>query len=322
MTANAVHLLVSSALNPSIFASTNKTFELRVTNYAYGVQIHAIHVAADAIIYKTPDSTRRIEMIGDSLTSGYSATYEGISSFGYGLAAGLGDTEYSITAYPGICVHDQNCFGNPRGQTYQWYQTSDTSPRARELYGSTPETWDFKKHPAADLVIINLGTNDNNSANNVGTEKYYASYVELVEGVHKTWPMAEIVIMVRPYLGVQNFLLTKCDQSLWNGFSQSGTTYRQVGAYTEEIYNVYKHFSGKNYLRSAGIRDPFIHYFNSTGILQHNDIDPQYHPTDVGHIKVASHLMQFVKNTFDWDFAATGPEIQHETLYWNDEVDY
>jgi hypothetical protein len=84
----------------------------------------------------------------------------------------------------------------------------------------------------------------------------------------------------------------------------------------------------------------FVHYFNTTGILQHNDMifAALPHPTDAGHVKVASHLMQYIKLTFGWDFgeavyawirsiltehlAATGPEVQHGTTYWNNEVGY
>ena len=55
-----------------------------------------------------------------------------------GLCAGLGDTECSITAYPGICLHDQDCWGNPRGQVHQWFYTSDTSYRASVKYGGKP----------------------------------------------------------------------------------------------------------------------------------------------------------------------------------------
>lgn len=54
--------------------------------------------------------------------------------------------------------------------------------------------------------------------------------------------------------------------------------------------------------------EPFVHYFNTTGIMQHNDIAPQYHPTDVGYIKVASHLIQYIRMKFDWVLYATGPE--------------
>ncbi|KAI6712302.1 acetylxylan esterase [Diplocarpon mali] len=303
ITTGATHLFAPAPTDPVVASTALSVFELRVSNFAYGVQIASVLTPPDSSLFTVPDFGRRLEMIGDSLSAGYSATYEGLASFGHGLCAGLGDTEYSITAIPGICVHDQECFGNPRGQTFQWYQTSDTSGRAQALYGDKPIPWDFQRHPAADIVVINLGTNDNNSANNVGVVNFYNSYVQLVEGVHQTWPEADIVIM-----------------SLWNGFYQSGTTYKQSGGYVNEVYDVYQHFN--NGTSAVPGTKPFVHYFNSTGILQHNDINPAYHPTDVGNIKLASHMMQYIKNTFGWEFAATGPEIQHETLYWNNEVAY
>lgn len=83
ITTNATHMLVSpitpgvnltSPINPS-------TFELRVTNWAYGVQISYVHVGKGEKIIKLPDSGRTIEVIGDSLSSGYSATLEGLSSY-------------------------------------------------------------------------------------------------------------------------------------------------------------------------------------------------------------------------------------------------
>lgn len=92
---------------------------ISVSNYAYGVQVNKVLVANGSSVYKLPVAPLMIEMIGDSLTAGYSATYEGISSFGWGLCEGMGNVEFSITAYPGICVHDQYCFGSYRGQTYQ-----------------------------------------------------------------------------------------------------------------------------------------------------------------------------------------------------------
>jgi len=54
--------------------------------------------------------------------------------------------------------------------------------------------------------------------------------------------------------------------------------------------------------------EAFVHYFNTTGILQHNDIGPQWHPTDVGAVKIASHLIQYIRMTFGWELRATGPE--------------
>lgn len=132
ITAGATHLLVSPAAN---LTSPSTTLELRVTNWAYGVQIAAVHVAAGESLVAAPEYGRRVEFIGDSLTSGMYTTYEGLSSFGYGIGAGLGETEYSVTAFPGICVTDLDCFYNPRGQVHQWFYTSDTSGRAQATYG-------------------------------------------------------------------------------------------------------------------------------------------------------------------------------------------
>ena len=66
----------------------------------------------------------------------------------------------------------------------------------------------------------------------------------------------------------------------------------------------------------------YVHLFDTAGILQHNDIGPLYHPTDVGHVKVASHLMRYLHDNFGWELLSTGPEVQSHTLYWNDEPNY
>jgi hypothetical protein len=143
-------------------------------------------------------------------------TLEGLSGFGYGIGAGLGETEvspikrfsfpmnqhfwhniqYSITAYPGICVYDKECWGNPRGHLFQWFHTSDTSWRNTEIYGDKPEVWDFSKHAAADIVVICIGTNDANAHNNVPPEGYVAQYTMFIEGIHTVWPNAQIVLVV------------------------------------------------------------------------------------------------------------------------------
>ena len=83
--------------------------------------------------------------------------------------------------------------------------------------------------------------------------------------------------------------------SLWNGFNAIGNSYAQGGAFIDETINLNKYFNSGNY---SGTN--FVHYFNTTGIMQHNDIGPKYHPTDVRQIKVASYLMQYIKIKFGW----------------------
>jgi hypothetical protein len=206
VTTNATHLLVSpSTLGVNLTTPiTPSTFELRVTNWAYGVQIGKVLVGKGEKIVKVPDYGRTIEVIGDSLSSGQYATLEGLSSYAYGLGAGLGNTEYSITAYPGICLFDKQCYGNLRGMLYQWFHTSDTSGRAIDIWGDKPEVWDFSKRPAADIVVINLGTNDANTSNNVTTDGFVAQYTMLIEGVHAVWPKAQIILIVSPHLTYPN----------------------------------------------------------------------------------------------------------------------
>ncbi|KAI0886148.1 SGNH hydrolase-type esterase domain-containing protein [Annulohypoxylon maeteangense] len=322
VTAGATHLLVSPK-TPGVnetFPVNPLRFELRVTNWAYGVQIDKVHVASGELLIKIPPYKRSIEFIGDSLTSGMYTSYEGLSSFAYGVGAGLGDTEWYVTAYPGICVSDQDCWGNPRGQSHQWFYASDTSWRASQLWGDEPESWDFdKQETTPDIVIINLGTNDNNTENHVSTETYVDAYKKLIQGVHGKYPEAQVLVM-----------------QLWMGFHPYGNSYQQDLGYELELKDIVAYFNSDQYLSKPAIWDgttnttttldtpskSFVHYFSTKGILQHNDIGPLWHPTDVGAIKVASHLSQFIKLTFGWDLIATGPEIFHDTLYWNDEQSY
>lgn len=79
VTAGGTHLLVSPTTPGS--AGYPRTFELRVTNWAYGVQINAVHVARGEKLVQLAQNSRHIEFIGDSLTSGMFQSYEGLSSW-------------------------------------------------------------------------------------------------------------------------------------------------------------------------------------------------------------------------------------------------
>lgn len=83
VTAGGTHLFVSNetAGVGQTYPVNPQTFELRVTNWGYGIQIDQVHVAAGESLVKIPNYGRAIEFIGDSLSSGMYTSYEGLSSF-------------------------------------------------------------------------------------------------------------------------------------------------------------------------------------------------------------------------------------------------
>lgn len=113
-------------------------------------------------------------------------------------------------------------------------------------------------------------------------------------------------------------------KSLWIGFYQYGNTYASGASQglVQQVQNTYDYFNSPSYLSQPTVYDgvtnttrtlntssaPFVKIFNTTGILQHNDIGPDYHPTDVGALKVASHALQYIKLTYGWELKNDGPE--------------
>jgi hypothetical protein len=85
------------------------------------------------------------------------------------------------------CHYDSRFYGNLNGQTVQWLKVPATSDRALSIYGSDAASildWDCWPYAAADIIIINIGTNDNNTNNNITTVQYYNSYVQLINEIH------------------------------------------------------------------------------------------------------------------------------------------
>src|SRR5689334_2314671 len=73
------------------------------------------------------------------------------------------------------------------------------------------------------------------------------------------------------------------------GSTRKATPMSKTMAFDEEIRRVVDQFQ-------------YVHLFNTTSILRHNDIAPQWHPADVSQIKVANQVLQFVKGEFGWEY--------------------
>lgn len=104
-----------------------------------------------------------------------------------------------------------------------------------------PPKWDFSKQQPADVVVINIGTNDNNTANNVTSAEFVPAYISLIEQIHATWPDAPIIV-----------------QSLWSGWYQTGSTWQQAQGFYNEIQEVVKHFNGGSLNKLGG--DGYVYW--------------------------------------------------------------
>ncbi|TQB72603.1 hypothetical protein MPDQ_006736 [Monascus purpureus] len=295
VTADSTYQFVGpwSDLDEAHLAET-KVFEMRV-------QIAGVAVAGDALLTVPPTFPKKVEIIGGSLASGQFATYETLSSWAHQYVAGLGNVEYTITAYPGACLVDNQCYGGVHGMTWYWHRASDPGFRAAQMYGPEPEEFDVGAGQPADLVLIQMGGNDHRPPNEIAAPDFYHAYIDMIEDVHRTWPHATVLIVV----------LSNDDQGQWGLFHREGTKYVQDMLYEEEHKRVHEYFKDRG----------FVYYFPTRGILQHNDIAPKDHPTDYGHAKVASHLLQWTRLVLGWQLEPTG-EVQHGTLFWNDQQEY
>ncbi|KAJ5805959.1 Esterase SGNH hydrolase-type subgroup [Penicillium pulvis] len=265
-----------------------KIFEMRV-------QIAGVSTASTAELTIPPRYAKKVEVIGGSIASGQYGSYETLSSWAYLFVAGLGNVEHTLTSYAGVCLVDKQCYdGSAHGMTWYWHRASDPGGRSRAFYPEEPEIFDNSAEQPADLVIIQLGGNDHRHPNEIPPRDFYHAYVNLIEDIHSTWPHAVILIM-----------------SQWGVWEKQGFSYVPNMVYEEEGRQVHQHFKDRG----------FVYYFDTTGILQHNDINPKNHPTDVGHIKLASHLLQWTRMVMRWKLEPMG-EVQHGTLYWNDQQEY
>ena len=102
VTANTTYHFITAATNGINITTVNNyhSFELRVTNWSYGVQLAGVKVDANGSLIRIPNYSRTIEIIGDSLTAGQYQSYEGVSSWAWGFCEGIGASEYSITVRP------------------------------------------------------------------------------------------------------------------------------------------------------------------------------------------------------------------------------
>lgn len=191
-----------------LFNGTNvRTAEIAVihlseaANGAVGVKnIHTESTVAKSVV-PVPEKDLKIEFIGDSITCAYGV--EGLSSgesfktttenfmksYAY-LTAELLDADYSAVSYSG--------HGIISGYTSGEKNTNQLVPKLYEQTGNLADytqPWDFGSSEN-DVVVINLGTNDNSYLQNDpagGKEDFVEGYVDFLGMVRRNNPDAYII---------------------------------------------------------------------------------------------------------------------------------
>lgn len=151
-----------------------------------------------------PRLERRIEFVGDSITAGYgvegasptcpfSVATENVGRSFAAVAAEAMGAEMMITAVSGLGVirnyNDPEMIGSD-AMTVRYGRALANEPRP---------LWDFQRW-RADLVVINLGTNDF-STNPQPTEIIFVqAYIDLLNDIRRQYPFAPIIAMAGPIL--------------------------------------------------------------------------------------------------------------------------
>lgn len=174
-------------------------------NGAVGVSNIAVESDSPAPVVPAPKKKLSIEFIGDSITCAYGVEaetqYEGFStstenfmkSYAYLTAKQL-DADYSAVSYSGhgiVSGYSQN------GDAETGSLVPDYYDYVGKL-GTYKTTWDFEAHQN-DVVIINLGTNDNTYASkdyDTRGPEYAELYTKFLEHIHEVQPDAYIICTV------------------------------------------------------------------------------------------------------------------------------
>jgi lysophospholipase L1-like esterase len=186
------------------------TIELyRRTEGFFGTTV--VHgVLLDGELLAPPPVTRRMEIIGDSITAGYGN--EGVDPCSFSA-----DTENHYMTYGAIAARTvgaelHTVAWSGKGIVYNYDE--DTFEPMPEIYDRTIAVemagWSFEWQP--DVVVINLGTNDFSTGNDPPQELYTGAYVEFLAHLRDVYPGAFLLVL-QPSLGgdeatmVQGYLM-------------------------------------------------------------------------------------------------------------------
>lgn len=202
-----------------------------------------------------PDARPLIEFVGDSITTGYSSKTTALTSYAWRAAEQLG-ADHTQIAYPSITlVQGYHYSYNHLPGMETLYTKLQAGSHCLTFECTNVPAWNFANY-TPKLVVVNLGTNDNNTG--TPRDKFQDTYTRFLASIRARFPDAEIFAMV-PF-----------------------------GQYYAE-----QTVAAVNARLAAG--DAKVHYIKTEGWLSASDFADGVHPTDGGHAKAAQQLVSHLQ---------------------------
>lgn len=246
------------------------------------VGINKINVTSKGDIKPLPEKALKIEFIGDSITCGIgvddphvdgvycTASCNASKTFAYKVAS-MFDADYSFFAYSGY-----GCLSGYRGSDTP--DIKNTIPPIYATYGASSGKiagelkpvdieYDFSSWQP-DLVVINLGTNDNNYTK-YDTDKKAAfseSYYEFLKVIKSKYPNAKVLCV--------------------------------LGLAGANLYSPIKTAANK-YNEETGTED--VNYLKLSPIQEGDGLGVQSHPLEISHERAAGEIRDKLIEWLNWE---------------------
>jgi lysophospholipase L1-like esterase len=148
-----------------------------------------------------PPVTRRVEIIGDSITAGYGD--EGVSPCSFSAETENHFLTYGAVAARALGAELHTVAWSGKGLVNNY--GDDTFEPMPEIYDRTvatdPAAWDFSWQ--ADAVVINLGTNDFSTDGDPSEQVFVPAYVEFLGHLRDVYPGAYLLVIAPSLFGAE-----------------------------------------------------------------------------------------------------------------------
>jgi len=158
-------------------------------------------VTIEGELLAPPPVTRRMEIIGDSITAGYGN--EGVAPCSFSASTENHYQTYGAIAARTVGAELHTVAWSGKGMVYNY--DDDVFQPMPELYDRTIASedaeWGFEWQP--DVVAINLGTNDFSTGNDPPGELYTSTYVEFLGHLRDVYPAAFFLVIQPSLFGAE-----------------------------------------------------------------------------------------------------------------------